>query len=86
MPLFRENAHSLAMVKHGMDVIAQATELLYPGQVPIMTVDQPLFVIAKKIQWTWPETYGEDKFVMMMGGLHLEMALLKVLGDWLDGS
>ncbi|XP_014671080.1 PREDICTED: uncharacterized protein LOC106811872 [Priapulus caudatus] len=23
---------------------------------------------------------------MMMGGLHIEMALLKVLGDWLDGS
>ena len=26
MPLFRENAHSLAMVKHGMDAIALATD------------------------------------------------------------
>lgn len=86
MPLFRENAHSLAMVKHGMDVIAQATELVHPGQVPILTVDQPLFVLAKKIQWTWPETYGKDKFVVMMGGLHIEMAFLKVLGEWIDGS
>ena len=29
---------------------------------------------------------GEDKFVMMIRGLHIEMALLIVLGDWLDGS
>ena len=25
MPLFHDNAHSLALVKHGMDVIAKAT-------------------------------------------------------------
>ena len=27
-----------------------------------------------------------DKFVIMMGGLHIEMATLKTLGDWLEGS
>ena len=53
----------------------QATEHLNP--VPVITVDQPLYAIAKKIQWTWPRIYGEDKFVVMMGGLHIEMALLK---------
>ncbi len=51
-PLFQENAHSLAMVNQGMDVIAQATHLVHPGQAPILTVGQLLFVIAKKIQWT----------------------------------
>ena len=30
--------------------------------------------------------YEEDMFVVMMGGLHIDMTLLKVLGDWLDGS
>ena len=29
---------------------------------------------------------GEDKYVVMFGGLHIEMALLKTLGDWLRGS
>ncbi len=24
------------------------------------SIDQPLFAIAKKIQWTWPHLYGED--------------------------
>ena len=56
MPLFYENAHSLAMVKHGMEVIIKATEHLNPGQIPVLTVDQPLYAIAKGIQWSWPNT------------------------------
>ena len=30
--------------------------------------------------------YGEDKFVMLMGGLHIEMAALRLVGHWLEGS
>ena len=51
-----------------------------------MAVDQPLFALAKQIQWQWPESYGVDKFVVMFGGLHIEMTVLKVLGDLLKGS
>ena len=36
-----------------------------------MTVDQPLYAIAKEIQWSWPSTYGEEKYVVLMGGLHI---------------
>lgn len=86
LPMFRESAHTLAMVKHGMNLIKQATDLVNKGQVPVMTVDQPLYALAKKIQWTWPDIYGEQKFVVMMGGLHIEMSFLKVIGDFLDGS
>ena len=39
----------------------------------IITVDQSLFALAKAIQWMWPIVYGEDKFVLIFGGLHLEM-------------
>ena len=28
----------------------------------------------------------EDKYVVMFGGIHIEMAALKTLGDWLRGS
>ena len=38
-PLFRDNAHSLALIKHGMDVIAKATEHLNHGKVPVLNVD-----------------------------------------------
>ena len=35
------------------------------------------------MQWTWPETYEKDKFAVMIEGMHIGMALLKFLGDWL---
>lgn len=52
----------------------------------MVTLDQPLFALAKQIQWKWQESYGEDHIVVMFGGLHIEMAALKTLGDWLQGS
>ena len=82
MPLFRDNAHSLALVKHGMDVIAKATEHVNHQQVSVLTVGQPLFAIAKKIPWSWPDVYGDSKYVLMMGGLHIEIALINVLENW----
>ena len=51
-----------------------------------MAVDLPLFALAKQIQWQWPESYCEDKFVVMFGGLHIGMAALKVIGYLLKGS
>lgn len=74
------------MVKHGMDVLRQATTFLNPNQIPVITVDQPLFVLAKMVQWRWPASHGEQVYVVMMGGLHMEMTLWNVLGDLLDGS
>ena len=51
---------------------------MHPKQVPVLAVDQPLYALAKEIQWTWPNRHGEDHFVIMFGGLHIEMAALKV--------
>lgn len=33
-----------------------------------------------------PETHGEDHYIVMFGGLHIEMASLKVLGNLLEDS
>ena len=30
--------------------------------------------------------YGEDKFVILLGGLHTEVTGYKVLSHWLEGS
>ena len=48
--------------------------------------DLPLFALAKMVQWKLPDTHGEDKYVVMFGRLHLEMALWSTLGDLLEGS
>ena len=61
-------------------------DILHPGQVPIITMDQPLYTLAKQIQWSWPASHGEDQFVVMFGGLHIKMAALKALGDLLESG
>ena len=86
LPLFYEKAATPAMIKHGIDIQRHATEYLNPGQIPVTTVDHPLFAIAKLVQWNWPDTHGEGRHVVMLGGLHTEMALWSTLGDILDGS
>jgi len=52
----------------------------------VITADQPLYALAKQIQWHWPEKYGEDKLVVMFGGLHIEMTALKSIGTLLKDS
>ena len=51
-----------------------------------MTVDQPLFNLAKKNQLTFFEFLGEDRFAVLLGGLHIEMALWSTLSDLMLGS
>ena len=68
-----------------MSVVRKAVQFINPGQIPVVTFDQHLYAIAKQVQWNWPEQFGEDQFVVMLGG-HIEMAAFKVLGGWLDGS
>ena len=77
----------VATIRHSMDFVQRAVHRLNPGQVPVLTLDQPLFTIAPQIQWHWPYVYGEDKFViLLLGGLHIEMAALTTPGYFLDGS
>ena len=86
LPLFRESSKSAAMIRHGMDVIKKSVDFLNAGQTPVIAFDQPLYALAKMVQWNWKEDYGEKRFVIMMGPLHIEMAALKTIGDWLKGS
>ena len=86
LPLFYEKAATPAMIKHGMDVQRRAVEFLNPGQIPVTTFDQPLFALAKLVKWKWPTTHGESMHVVMLGGLHIEMALWNTLGNVLENS
>ena len=86
LSLHYEKSVTPAVIKHGMDIQKQATQYLNPGKIPVTTLDQPLFALAKSVQWKWPETHGEKMHVVMLGGLHTEMALWNTLGDLLDGS
>ena len=86
LPLFTEVSKSVSMMKHTIDVVRKAVSLLNPDRIPVICMDQPLYAITKEIQWNWPEQYREHHLVVMFGPLHIEMGLLRLLGEWLEGS
>ena len=43
LPLFQEDAATVAMVRHSLDVIKKVVDITNKGQTPIVAVDQPLF-------------------------------------------
>ena len=83
LPMFRER---LLLLERGMNIIKQLTNHVNPGQIPVLTVDQPLYAIANKIQWSWTTEYGERHDTVLMSGIQVEMNILSLLDDWLEGS
>lgn len=53
-PLFSDSAHTVAMIRHSINVIRNAVDHLSAGQTPVITLDKPLYAIAKQNQWKWP--------------------------------
>ena len=84
LPVWRDDSKSPAVIKHSLDVVKDAVAYLNPGKIPVVALDQPLFALAKKIQWHHPDTYGQ--LVKMMDPLHTEMAFLNTDGDLLMNS
>ncbi len=74
------------MIAHGISVVSASIKHLNPSQIPVIVVDQPLFALAKEIQWKVCGAYDEDHVVVMLGGLHIKMAAFKALGKWVHGS
>ena len=63
-----------------MGGVKQAVNHVNSNQTPVIALDQPLYAIAKQIQWNWSDIYGEEEIVTMMGAFHNEIAALKTLG------
>ena len=43
------------MISHAMRMTKNVIHHLNPEQVPVMVAEQPLYAIAKQVQWCWPE-------------------------------
>ena len=59
-PLVEEQPNSVAMIRHSMNMIKASVDMLNPGQTLVVAFNQPLYAIAKQIQWNWPDLFGED--------------------------
>lgn len=86
LPLFPEKAASASMIKHAMHLTMEGTQFLNPGQTSVLGADQPIYAIAKQLQWTFPDILGEDKLVLMLGALHIEDKIHQMIGKLLRDS
>ena len=84
--MLEESSKSAAMIRYGLDIMKTAVDYLSRGQLPVIAFDQPLYALAKLVQWNWKENYKEKCIVIMMGLLYIEMAALKTIEDWLKYS
>ena len=55
-------------------------------KIPVVTFDQSVYAIALGKCNGTGQISLEEQVVVMLGGLHIEMAAFKALGDWLDDS
>ena len=60
------------------------TNHLHSGQTTIMVADQPVYRNAKQLQWCYPDQCRT--LFIMLGPLHIEMAFMSAIGDWVKGS
>ena len=63
----------MPMLKHSLKLVKAAVQKLNEGQIAVVAADQPLYALLKQIQWKFPD-YNEQNFVIMFGGLHIEIA------------
>ncbi len=69
------------MTRHAMIVLRHATKYLNPNQIPVMIGDQPLYAQMTLLQLNM---FGE--VFVMIGGLHIEMAVVRGIGNLLHSS
>ena len=60
-----------------MTVIKAATKFVNSGQIPVVTIDQTLHRLIKMITCQLPATHGKDTFIVILGGLLIEICCFK---------
>ena len=86
LPIWWDDSKSPATIKHLLTVLMETINYLNSGQTAVAGLDQPLYAIAKWIQWLLPNEYGHRKVVLMLSALYIEMVMLGCLGDLLEDS
>ena len=86
LPIFPDISTDPPLVKHVMLLVQKCIQFINPGQTPVIGADQPLYTLAKQTQWKFPAVLGEDKYVVLMGALHIEDKGQLMLGKFIWGS
>ena len=85
LPLLQDEIATHAMVRHTMDIIKEVQRNLNLDQPLVVTADQPVYALGKKVQWLYPDKHGEDNSVNDGSSSHRD-GIVKLIGDWLESS
>ena len=73
-----------ATVRHTVNIVYKITQKVNPGQISVITGDQPVYTIGKQLLWMFPTEFKD--IVWMFETLHTEQVFIKAIGDWLENS
>lgn len=87
LPVIHHPSNDANFQAHFMRVTIDYTRFLNPNQkTAVGCSDQPLYAIKKKLQWNHLDLFPESDYFPIMGGLHIEMQLLKLNGQLVKGT
>ena len=69
-----------------MSIITDTIKVVNPDQVPIDVCDQPVYALSKEIQYRFNEKFGQGKYFVLFGGLHIEKSFLVLHGNLINGT
>jgi hypothetical protein len=73
LPIQFEPAHTLEMMRHCIDLISAAKNVVNPDQKTTFDVsDEPLYALSKQVQFALPDQYNLSVYLPLMGDLHTE--------------
>ena len=77
LPIQSQPAHTPEMMRHCIDLIRAAKDVVNPSQKTTFDVsDNPLYALSKQLQFAHPEEYNLSVYLPLMGDLHTEQVIL----------
>ena len=87
LPLLLQQASNPETVAHVLKVAVAVIRHINPNQTPVVETDQPLYTVAKKLQWKFiTSDFAEGKLLVSLGALHIEKMLWHASGIFHEGS
>ena len=86
LPLIDAPVLTIGSQYHCMNIIMKTIEYLNPGQIAVDVCGQPVYALTKEVQYRNPDKFGLGKCFCLMGSLHIEMCILAIHFEFIDGS
>ena len=86
MPPIPKKVASVEAQYHCMTIIKRTIAFTNEGQIPVDVSDQPVFARSREVQIRYPSEFGNEKYVCLLGDLHIEQSTQVLHGLLIKGS